>query len=152
MPKERSLEARVLGYLARREYSRQELEQKLATHANPPDAAALSAVLDKFELRGFLSMHRATEQIIRNCRHKFGSQRIAQVLKEKGIDEHFIIDALPGLKAMDLAVAHTIWQKKFGVLPSDVKEKGKQMRFMMSRGFSSDVIREVFSQATLENE
>ncbi len=152
MPQERSLQARVLGYLARREYSRPELEKKLATHANPPDSDALSAVLDDFEERGFLSMHRAAEQIIRTCRNKFGSQRIAQVLKEKGIDAHFIDDAWPELIETDLDVAVAIWQKKFGTPPSNMKEKGKQMRFMMSRGFSSDVIREVFSQAEIENE
>lgn len=152
MPKEQSLEARVLGYLARREYSRKELEQKLAAHANPPDAKALSAVLDKFEQRGFLSMHRAAEQIIRKSRQKFGSQRIVQVLKEKGIDEGLIAEVIPELKDTDCAVAYTIWEKKFGVPPNDVKEKGKQMRFMMSRGFSSEVICKVFSRAVLENE
>lgn len=152
MPQERSLEARVLGYLARREYARPELEQKLLAHANPPDAEALSAVLDDFEARGFLSMHRAAEQIIRTNRQKFGSQRIAQVLKEKGINTHFIDEALPELKETDLDVAVAIWQKKFGTPPSDMKEKGKQMRFMMSRGFSSDIIRDVFTQAELENE
>ena len=152
MPQERSLQARVLGYLARREYSRPELEQKLATHANPPDSHALAAVLDDLEERGFISMHRAAEQIIRTCRCKFGSQRIAQVLKEKGIDAHFIDEALPELKETDLDVAVAIWQKKFGTPPNDIKEKGKQMRFMMSRGFSSDVIREVFSLAEIENE
>jgi regulatory protein len=33
-----------------------------------------------------------------------------------------------------------VWQRKFGSLPQDAKEKAKQMRFLQSRGFSMEVI------------
>tara|TARA_R110002073_G_scaffold71269_4_gene175173 strand:+ start:1614 stop:2072 length:459 start_codon:yes stop_codon:yes gene_type:complete len=142
-----TLEARALSYLARREHSRHELERKLVTHANPPTSEALSDVLDKLEKRGFLSAERVVEQVIRMRRHKFGSQRIVQELKEKGIETHLITNALPELIETELETARAVWGKKFGVLPANIKERGKQMRFLSSRGFSSEIIRQVLQSA-----
>lgn len=145
------LEIRALRYLAQREYSRQELEQKLAIHARSSSQEALSSVLDKLEQNGFLSAERVVEQIIRTRRSRFGSQRIVHELKEKGIDEHLIHSVLPSLKETELETAFKIWQKKFGKIPETREERGKQMRFMMSRGFSMEVIQQVLSQANEEN-
>lgn len=145
------LEIRALRYLAQREYSRQELEQKLAIHARSSSQEALSSVLDKLEQNGFLSAKRVVEQIIRTRRSRFSSQRIVHELKEKGIDEHLIHSVLPSLKETELETAFKIWQKKFGKIPETREERGKQMRFMMSRGFSMEVIQQVLSQANEEN-
>lgn len=40
--------------------------------------------------------------------------------------------------------------KKFGTPPNDLKARSKQIRFMMSRGFSSDTINTLLSQAGKE--
>ena len=145
------LEMRALRYLAQREYSRRELEQKLSIHARSSAPETLSSVLDKLEQNGFLSAERVVEQIIRTRRSRFGSQRIVHELKEKGIDEHLIHSVLPSLKETELETAFKIWQKKFGKLPSTREERGKQMRFMMSRGFSMEVIQQALLQANEEN-
>ena len=145
------LEIRALRYLAQREYSRQELEQKLSIHARSCSQETLSSVLDKLEHNGFLSAERVVEQIIRTRRSRFGSQRIVHELKEKGIDEHLIHSVLPSLKETELEAAFKIWQKKFGKVPETREERGKQMRFMMSRGFSMEVIQRVLSQANEGN-
>ncbi len=146
------LEMRALRYLAQREYSRLELEQKLFIHARSSAPEALSSVLDKLEQNGFLSAERVVEQIIRTRRSRFGSQRIVHELKEKGIDEHLIHSALLSLKETELDAALKIWQKKFGKLPSTREERGKQMRFMMSRGFSMEVIQQALLQANEESQ
>lgn len=146
------LEKRALRYLAQREYSRLELEKKLSAYARSFFPEALSIVLDKLEHNGFLSAERVVEQIIRTRRSRFGSQRIVYELKEKGIDEHLIHSALLSLKETELDAALEIWQKKFGELPGTREERGKQMRFMMSRGFSMEVIQQVLSQENEENQ
>ena len=146
------LEMRALRYLAQREYSRLELEQKLFIHARSFAPEALSSVLDKLEQNGFLSAERVVEQIIRTRRSRFGSQRIVHELKEKGIDEHLIHSALLSLKETELDAALKIWQKKFGKLPDTREERGKQMRFMMSRGFSMEVIQQALLQANEESQ
>lgn len=143
------LETRALRYLARREYSRHELEKKLSAYEQSPHV--LSDLLDQLEHDGYLSTERFAEQTKRARRSRFGSQRIVHELKEKGVDAHLIAEILPGLKETDLETAWQIWQKKFGTPPGDHKERGKQMRFLINRGFTSDTIHQVLSQAEREN-
>ena len=81
------LEICALRYLAQREHSRLELEQKLSAYARFSTPEAISNVLDKLEQNGLLSAERVVEQVIRTRRSRFGSQRIVYELKEKGIDE-----------------------------------------------------------------
>ncbi len=144
-----TLETRALRYLARREYSRRELEIKLSAYAH--STQVLADLLDKLEQNGYLSTERFAEQTRRTRRSRFGSQRIIHELKEKGVDEYIIANLSPDLKETDMEVAQQIWQKKFGAPPCDMKERSKQTRFLINRGFSPDTIREVLSQAEKEN-
>lgn len=139
------LETRALRYLARREHSRYELEKKLSAHEQSDQV--LSEVLDRLEQQGYLSTERFAEQTSRTRRPRFGSQRIVHELKEKGVDAAHIASLLPDLKETDLEIARQIWQKKFGTPPRDLKERGRQMRFLTGRGFSPEIIRKVLLQA-----
>ncbi len=151
MPKkpELSLRARAMKYLVRREYSRAELHTKLLTQVEPTDD--IEKILNELTAQGWLSDSRATEQIVRLRRNRFGMQRIAHELRRKGIAEDLITDILPQIKDTELEAARNIWQKKFGVTPVDSKEKAKQIRFMQSRGFTSDVIFKVLRDASDAN-
>ena len=155
---ELSLRARALQYLARREYSRAELRGKLLPHvqtgedfAQPFDSACdpsdnssgpenLDALLDDLTARGWLSDARAATQLLHAKRNRFGTQRIAHDLRQKGIPEELVSAALPALKESELEAARSVWQRKFGALPQDDKEKARQVRFLQSRGFGYDVI------------
>ncbi len=148
------LEIRALRYLAQREYSRRELEQKLSARQDSGETAELAElteVLDKLEQQGFLSEQRMVAQVTRMRRARFGSQRIIHELKAKGVDDHLIDDIRPALKETELEAAFNIWRKKFHQLPTTREERGKQMRFMMNRGFSMETIQRVLSQANEEN-
>ena len=136
-----------MRFLARREYSRVELHAKLSSYATPEDNA--DAVLDELVKRGWLSDARAAEQIVNARRARFGTQRIAHELKQKGISNDLINAALPQLKQGELEAAREVWQKKFGAVAQDAKEKAKQMRFLQSRGFSMEVIFRVMKDASL---
>ena len=141
-----SIRARALQYLARREYSRAELRSRLLAHVQTDDHHEhlqpddLDALLDDLTARGWLSDARAVTQLLHAKRSRFGAQRIAQELRRKGIAEELIGEALPGLKETELDVARRVWQKKYGALPRDDKEKARQVRFLQSRGFSMEVI------------
>ena len=141
-----------MRYLARREHSRAELHAKL--HPYVQEGEDLEAVLDDLEKRNWLSDVRAATQWVDAKRSRFGSQRIAHELRQKGIPENLIADAMPQLKETELDAAREVWQKKFGVLPQDAKEKAKQIRFLQSRGFSIGVTLKVLklSSATEEGE
>ena len=127
-----------MKYLVRREHSRTELHAKLLLKAAPDDN--VDSVLDELAARGWLSDSRAVEQLVRLRRNRFGLQRIAYELRQKGIGEDLINDALPQMRDTELEAARSIWQRKFGIAPEDAKDKAKQVRFMQSRGFMPDVI------------
>ncbi|MGD9786326.1 MAG: recombination regulator RecX [Sulfuricellaceae bacterium] len=133
-----SLRQRALGFLARREYSRLELKRKLAPHAENEEE--VENLLEDFQKRGWLSEDRYTEQLIHARRAKYGTQRIVQELREKGVGEEAISAALPELKDSELETAKAVWVKKFGQPPVDAKDKARQVRFLASRGFRMDVI------------
>ena len=153
---ELSLRTRALQYLARREYSRAELRGKLLPHVQiendfeqvqPVD---LDALLDDLTARGWLSDARAATQFVHAKRSRFGTQRITHELRQRGISDELIEAALPALKESELETARDVWQRKFGTLPQDAKEKARQMRFLQSRGFGFDVIFKVLRTSDVE--
>lgn len=153
-----SLRARALQYLARREYSRAELRAKLLPHI-PCDTETgeaqpdvLDALLEDFVSRGWLSDARAATQLIHAKRQRFGTQRIANELRQRGISDELIDEALPQLKETEQEAAHEVWQKKFGKLPQDNHEKARQIRFLQSRGFSTDVILKLLRMVELDHD
>ena len=93
---ELSLRVRAMRYLARREHSRVELQHKLQPHVQ--EGEDLDAVLDELEKRNWLSDARATTQLVHAKRGRFGTQRIAHELRQKGIAENLIAEALPQLE------------------------------------------------------
>ena len=125
--------------LARREYSRSELVRKLAPHTDNPEE--IVELLADFERRGWLSEQRVVEQLVATRRRRYGAQRIAHELREKGVSETAVANALAQLKEGELDAARTIWQKKFGAPPANARDKARQMRFLQGRGFSLDAIR-----------
>ncbi len=138
---ELSLRVRAMRYLARREHSRAELQGKLQPYVQ--EGEDLAAVLDELEKRNWLSDARTATQVVDARRGRFGSQRIARELRQKGIADSLIDSALPQLQESELEAAREVWRKKFGTLPVDQKEKARQVRFLQSLGFPLDVILKV---------
>ena len=132
------LRARALRLLARREHTRLELERKLAPHVDD-DPQELSALLDDFVERGWLSEARAVEQLVHAKRKRFGSARIRQALIEKGVSPALIAPALEALKESEIDSARAVWSRKFKVAAADRAERARQVRFLQSRGFSLEV-------------
>mgnify|MGYP000975580650 CR=1 FL=1 len=76
----RSLRARALSYLARREHSRVEMRRKLAPHAESPEQ--LDSLLDTLEAQGLLSIERFAESVVHRRAGRFGAARIRQELRQ----------------------------------------------------------------------
>jgi regulatory protein len=130
-----------LKALARREYSRRELQVKLQPFAEDPEE--LDRLLDDLEKRGWLSEARFVEQLTNVRRRKFGAARILHELRTKGVSDDAIAAAQSQLKAGEVEAARAVWKKKFGSLPTSLAERAKQSRFLASRGFPAEVVREV---------
>lgn len=141
-----SLKGRALRALAGRDYSRIELERKLASFETEP--GQLAKALDELQAKGFLDEQRAADSLARRRGQKLGTARVVQEMRGKGIDGEAIAQATAELKRTEPERALEVWRKKFGAAPVDANERGKQMRFMITRGFSSEVIRRVVSGAS----
>ncbi|MBC7376749.1 MAG: recombination regulator RecX [Burkholderiaceae bacterium] len=136
-----SLKGRALRYLSAREHSRAELERKLAAHEEEP--GQLAKVLDDLLAKGFISEQRVVESVINRRAPRMGSLRIKHELQSKGLAPEAVNEAVATLKTTELERAREVWRKKFGAPPSDAAERGKQMRFLASRGFGAEVLRRV---------
>lgn len=146
---EKSLRQRALEYLGKREYSYKELGQKLKPYLDENDyVESITAILDDFKVRGWLSDARFTEQMVHARRAKFGSSKIIHELREKGVESSLIEGAAEQLKETELASAKEIWQKKYKHAPANRDEWAKQARFLQSRGFGFDTIKKVLSTQT----
>ena len=143
--RELSLRERALRCLARREHSRLELQRKLAPHAEEP--GDIQGLLDEFERRGWLSEARLVEQTVHTRRGRFGVVRIVRDLRGKGVSEEAISQAKSQIRESELEAARAVWRKKFGRLPKNASERGKQIRFMQGRGFDLDVILKILRGA-----
>ena len=140
-----SLKGRALKLLAQREHSRLELQRKLTAHVEEGDD--LPAILDELEKRGFISEQRVVASVIHSKASRFGTARLVQELRSKGLDDEAVREAGEQLRDTELQRATDLWRKRFGAPPADLKEKARQLRFMASRGFSSAVASRVLREA-----
>jgi regulatory protein len=149
-----SLKGRALMLLAQREHSRIELRRKLmpmARAAQSPDAdeavrrlAAeqhVDALLDWLEANQYLSQARFVESRLHARSARYGNRRIEQELSQHGIA--LDADARRTLRDSEYARAHEVWLRKFGAPAPDAAGRVRQMRFLVNRGFSADVVRRV---------
>ena len=133
-----SLKGRALRLLSGREYSRTELERKLAPHEETP--GQLAEVLDELQAKDFISEARVIESVINRRQAKMGAARIKQELLGKGLGKEAVLDAMASLKATELDRARELWRRKFDGPAADAAGRAKQMRFLATRGFGGDVI------------
>jgi regulatory protein len=138
-----SLKGRALRLLGAREHSRAELERKLASFEEEP--GSLAQALDVLQAKGFINEQRVLESVLHRRSAKLGTARIRQELLGKGLAPDAVREAIEQLRATEVERASEIWRKKFGEPPANAAERGKQIRFLASRGFGGDTIRRVVS-------
>ena len=136
-----SLKGRALRCLAAREHSRAELLRKLAPYEEEP--GQLERVLDELQAKGFISEERVAASLLHRRAARLGDLRIRQELQSKGLDADTVAQALEQLRGTERERAQAVWQRKYGTPAQDAKERARQMRFLLSRGFSADVVRRV---------
>ena len=140
-----SLKGRALRLLSQREHSRAELERKLAPHETVP--GELAKALDELQTRDFLNDGRAIESVVHRRAGKWGTAKVQQELIAKGLIGEAVAHALANLKDTELSRAREVWRKKFGSPPPDPQTRAKHMRFLLTRGFNAEVVRQVIRGA-----
>ena len=136
--REISLRGRALAMLARREHTRAEMRRKLSPHCE--DSVQVEQLLDMLVARGWLSETRFAESRANALARKFGSLKIEHDLRRSGVSAEVVEQTLERARMQELENCRAAWQKKFGALPQDAAERGRQMRFLSGRGFSAEAV------------
>lgn len=148
----------AMAWLAQREHSRHELQQKLeqrffktpsrnAELAEAPAShrpeALLDEVLDWLEQQNYLSDLRCTGMLVRHhVERGHGPLRIRQELVQlKGVAPDLVETALAESQCDWVESAARLLQARVKIPPGDMKEKAKLLRFLQGRGFTPDQCR-----------
>ncbi len=157
-----SLKVRALQWLAQRELSPQELRARLLRVATAPQPGAtddrdeaeaateVDALVAWLGAGGYLSRQRFVESRIHARQSRYGNRRIEHELRQQGVEP----DAATrqALRDSELERAREVWQRKYGAVAADAAARVRQMRFLVGRGFSPDVVRQVVRQNRREAE
>ena len=134
----------ALRLLTRREHSSAELAQKLFRKNFAPEG--IQATLKKLHEENFLNENRFIENFIRYKMNRgYGPLRIQAELIEKGIDEETFKKILNPNDETWFEHAYHAWRKRFkNKMPTDLKSRAQQMRFLQYRGFLQEHVRKIF--------
>jgi regulatory protein len=187
-----SLKMQAIGFLSRREHSRQELRTKLldslrkraredaalrtaadkaaitlaelvsngiddafvpTCRAMPEATSAIDApeladpeatvehLLDWLTANKYLDETRFVESRVNARSRKQGTLRIKLELSRHGLA--LDPEQATVLRETEFARAQALWQRKFGEVAGDARERGRQARFLAARGFAADVVRRI---------
>jgi regulatory protein len=135
----------AIGYLSRRDHSLHELKQKLLKKGH--DEASVEQVMAELQSCGYLDDLRYAQMILR---HHYlrgqGPQKIRYLLNQNGVSNEIVSKVFDEFDEDWSTLAKDVRWKRFGnAFKSNernemFKEKSKQMRFLMTRGFESDQI------------
>lgn len=136
----------AMNLLARREHSAEELRQKLSNKS--PQADLVNQVITGLIEDGLQSDERFTEAFTKmRIRQGKGSAVVCFELKQKGISQQLINKFVKNSDGQwQESLAQLIDRRFAGQIAQDPREKAKQLRFLQSRGFTSDQIRQVISE------
>ena len=115
----RSLMARGIDALSRREYSRKELREKLVQALEEGQSAAeVDAVLDELESKNYLSEERYARSRVRMRSARYGNRRLAYELSMQGIGAEEVQEALQEARD-EFERAWVVCSRRYPNLPED---------------------------------
>lgn len=140
-PENREIVTASLRLLAMRDMSRAQFVDKLTAKEFGPEE--IEQVVAWCEAEGWLNEARFAEVAGRRLGYKYGTSRIAQTLRQKGVQAETITATVETMKDTEFARAREVWTRKFDNLPTDGETRTKQTRYLLSRGFSYAIVKRV---------
>jgi regulatory protein len=124
----------AMDFLARREYSKRELQDKLIAKGIEADEAR--DVVEMLAEEGLQDEGRFAEAFLRSCQGRgLGPLRIRQEFEKRGVPEALMDETLQIDQSEWFSALKAVWHKKFSSLPTTPSAHAKQFRFLQSRGF-----------------
>jgi regulatory protein len=147
----RAVAYRYLGHSAR---SRAEMERRLTRAEFTPEV--IEKVLAELEARNWLDDTKFAQDWVedRADRKKYGRKRLAQELRQRGVDKEDIEAAIDSIDAESevaraRAAAETRWDAETlqkADFDTRQAEKRRMANFLQRRGFSWNIIEQVFRE------
>ncbi len=103
--------------------------------------AAVDELLDWLAANNYLSETRFVESRVNARSRKQGALRIKLELSRHGLALE--PEQAATLRESEFARAQALWQRKFGAIASDARERARQARFLAARGFAADAVRRI---------
>lgn len=129
----------AMDLLARREHGRAELARKLRQRG--AEAELIDAALERLSEEGLLSDQRFVESFIRSrASAGYGPLRIREELSQRGVPRAQAERALADSEIDWADNLRELWRRRFASLPQDARERAKQGRFLLYRGFAQDAV------------
>ncbi|MCK5871220.1 MAG: regulatory protein RecX [Methylococcales bacterium] len=138
-----------LRLLARREHSQKELMTKLT--AKGFESLEIQTVIDTLKNQNFQSDARFAENYARARFYKgFGLRKVGYELQQHGIKNYDLQTILRENFADEYELITKVYHQKYrSQTQLLLKEQLKRQRFLQSRGFSFNLIQQLFRQLTL---
>ncbi len=114
--------------------------------------ADLAKALDDLEQHGLLSDVRTADALLLAKAPRYGSRRLKQMLQAKSLDAELVSQTLVRARESEFDRARAVWHRRFGAPPTDLRERARQQRFMLARGFEASVIDRVLKDASRADE
>jgi len=135
----------MMGLLARREHSKQELYNKM--HVKGFDSNLIHSNIEDFINQGWQSDSRYAEMLLRSRIIKcHGPVKIKNELKSNGVSTE-IIEQCFQTDINWIELATDALNKRFSHSPTNPVERNKQYRFLQQRGFTYEQINKAASFA-----
>lgn len=130
----------ALGLLARREYSKGELRERLSKRSS--NTSLIDQVLEALSEQGLQSDERFSEGFVRyRINQGKGPLKIRQDLRLKRVSTEDIDRFLDQDDDFWVAHASDVYNRKFSDIPiQNEKDMAKRLRFLVSRGFSAQMV------------
>ena len=140
----KQIKFKAVAFLAKRERSRLGLFKKLKEQfSEEGDAELINSVLDELEQNKYLSDERFARFRVLTRSSRYGDKRLSWELSRENVDPEVVKEVISANEVPEFDRAKAIWDRKFGELPDNPKEKARQIRFLASRGFSFKTIEKI---------
>ncbi|MEO8849194.1 MAG: regulatory protein RecX [Casimicrobiaceae bacterium] len=134
-----SVRASAIRMLARREYGRAELTQRLVRRGAPADE--VEGVLNEMQQLGLLSDARYAHSLVTQMSGRYSRRTIEHTMKSQSVEAEAVADVNSELSVIDDAAdALALLTRRFPDPPANDREKARQVRFLQSRGYSLSLI------------
>jgi len=140
-----SIRRAAMNLLARREHGHVELTRKLRQRGADPEM--IETELQRLIDDGLLSEQRFLESYIRSRANAGrGPRRISEELAQRGVERNMIEQALNAAEIDWNENMCDLWQRRFAGEIVDLKDKARQTRFLIQRGYAADDIRRLLDE------